>query len=126
MLPPSPARWRPLKLSIELQSICVSGSLSTITHLRQLQYDAASDAACPGVEAMRFDRDSHRLSWEGERHGRFELSFHQNGDGRMLGRQEVIGSSAQWPAAVRRPVVIQAVRACGDVQRSRATFLLVE
>ena len=124
-LPPSPARWRPLKLSIEIQSICEGGAVSTIAQLRQLQFDAQAEAACPPVDGVRFDRKRHGLFWTGETHDSFLLSFHRVEDGQVQARQEVVGTSAEWPAQVRRPAVIRAVRACGEAQKSRATFLLV-
>lgn len=122
---PSPSRWRPLKLSIEIQSLCESGAVSTIALLHQLQFDARAEAACPPVEDMRLDRALARLAWNGAPYDRFALSFHRVDDGKELAQQEVVGTSTNWPALVPKPIVIRASRACGEVQRSRATFLLV-
>lgn len=125
-LPPSPARWRPLKLSIELQSICELGAVSTITRMHQLQFDAQAEAACPPAENVRIEHAHGRLVWEGGIHDRFELSFHKGVDGVLIARQEVVGTSLDWPAPVHRPAIIRVVRACGEAQRSRATFLLMK
>lgn len=124
-LPPSPARWRPLKLSIEIESVCGDGATSMPVQLRQLQLDAGAESACPAVQSAWFDRESHRLAWKGDAHAAFELSFHSVEDGQVLSRQETMGTSVPWPALVHKPVVIRIVRACGAVQRSRETFLLV-
>jgi hypothetical protein len=124
-LPPSPARWRPLKLSIEIESVCGDGAVSTPAQLRQLQFDARAESACPAVQSVWFDRESHLLAWKGDTHAAFELSFHSVENGQVLSRQEAVGTSATWPALVRKPAVIRLVRACGAVQRSRETFLLV-
>ena len=125
-LPPSPARWRPLKLSIEIQSICDGGAVSTIAELRQLQFDAQMESVCLPVDGVQFDRALQRLMWKGETHDRFVLSFHKVEDGKVQANQEVVGTVSEWPALVRRPAVIRAIRACGETQRSRVTFLLVQ
>jgi len=125
-LPSSPARWRPLKLSIEIQTVCDGGAMSQVLRMRQLQFDAREEAACPPLPSARFEHAPDRLIWQGEARDRFELSFHRVEDGRVVDRKEVVGASAEWPTLVARPVVIRAVRACGDAQRSRATFLLVQ
>jgi hypothetical protein len=125
-LPPSPARWRPLKLSVELQAICGDGLVSSPTRAHQLQFDAAAEAACPPVDGLLLDQSRMQLSWGGERHDRISLSFHHIEDGTAQAvHLAVTGSMVDWPAAVRRPAVIRAVRACGEVQRSRETFQLV-
>lgn len=125
-LPPSPARWRPLKLSIELQSICDGGAVSGISQARQLQLDARAEAACPPVDLLRFDETQQRLSWQGDSSDRVTLSFHtiENGKSQAV-NQAVTGTAMSWPPSVQRPAVIRASRACGEVQRSRETFQLV-
>lgn len=124
-LPPSPARWRPLKLSMEIQSLCEGGAVSAITRLRQLQFDVQAQAVCPPVEGVQFDRVSQRLVWKGNTHDRYELSFHKLEDGQTQSRQEIVGTTADWPALAGRPAVIRALRACGEAQRSQVSFLLV-
>ena len=125
-LPPSPARWRPLKLSIELQSLCRDGSVSKVTSLRQLQFDPVAEKTCRPVEGVVLDRERMRLSWKDETRDFLVLSFYNAENGQLLAQHEAVGSSAPWPTLVGRPIVIRAVRACGETQRSRATFLLVQ
>lgn len=124
-LPPSPARWRPLKVSIEIQTVCERSTQSAPAHLQQLQFDPAAEAACPPVEGLAFDATALRLTWRGSVHERFLISFHQAADGLLLSRAETIGPAIHVSSSVVLPVVIRAQRACGEVQRSRTTFLLL-
>lgn len=124
-LPPSPAPWRPLKLSVEIQSLCNDGTVSPTTHLHQLQFDGRAEAACPPVDGLRLDPTVMRVTWKGGPQDRTILSFHATDDGRLLAQQDAVGSAADWPPSVQLPAVIQVVRACGEAQRSRVTFQLV-
>lgn len=125
-LPPSPARWRPLKLTIELRGACEGGTISQAAQLRQLQFDAQEEAACPPVDGLRFNRGSGELVWRGGVNDRIQLSFHQPGSGQLLEQRVVSGALLEWPAKVIRPTIIRAIRACGEVQRSRTTYLLAQ
>lgn len=100
--------------------------MSQIAQLRQLHFDAQSEAACPPVDGLRFDRALQRVAWKGATHDRFALSFHTLDDGKEHAEREVVGTFTEWPALVRKPSVIRAMRACGEAQRSRVTFLLVQ
>lgn len=123
---PSPARWRPLTLTVELQSLCHDGSRSPVLKLRQLQYDPALAATCPAPAGLRADKAARQLSWDAKSHERFEVDLRRGDARRPVVQLVVSGASAPWPDGGTGPLVSRVVRLCEAERRSPPAFLVVD
>lgn len=122
-IPPSPMPWRPLVLSLEVQTLCTSGASSTPGTARQVQFDPAS--ACPPPQGLQADRAARHLRWEATPSERFVVAWYSPADGRLLQHDEDAGPASAWPPAASGPLLAQVSRACAAGRRSAPAYLLV-
>lgn len=132
-VPPSPQPWRGLSLQVEVTSVCGVEAVSEPVVVRQWLFDRAR--ACAPVGELRPRRAQGtkagatggyvELTWIAGAHERFEIEWLDPADGRSLRRDEITGARLSWPKQIGTPVLIRAIRVCGEGRSGPATFLQV-